>query len=179
MAGWAADRGVSLFEALAEVEQISTLNATAQKRLRGFRDLLDILVAFGPEATSAASAVELMLTETKLVEALLGEASVEAETRAENLREFLGAAQEFDLERAARPAPSPEQLAAEVPPLQAFLEQISLVGEADGEAGEGRVSLMTLHAAKGLEFDAVFLPGWRRASFRTAARWRNSAMGRR
>jgi DNA helicase II / ATP-dependent DNA helicase PcrA len=159
LAAWAADRGVSLFEGLSEVERISTLNATAQKRLRAFRELLDVLVAYGPEAPSAAAAVELMLSETKLVEALLAEGSVESETRAENLREFLGAAQEFDLERAARPPASAEQLAAEVPPLQAFLEQISLVGEADGEAGEGRVSLMTLHAAKGLEFDAVFMPG--------------------
>ncbi len=52
-------------------------------------------------------------------------------------------------------------LAVEAPPLQSFLEQVSLVGEADGEtgAGQGRVSLMTLHAAKGLEFDAVFLTG--------------------
>lgn len=65
------------------------------------------------------------------------------------------------------PAPEealPEDLAAAsltAPPLQAFLEQISLVGEADGEtgAGNGKVSLMTLHAAKGLEFDAVFLTG--------------------
>jgi DNA helicase II / ATP-dependent DNA helicase PcrA len=159
LAGWAADEGVSLFEALANVERITTLNPTAQKRLRGFHALLEVLVSFGPEATSAASAVETMLAETKLVESLLAEGSVESETRAENLREFLGAAQEFDLERAARPPPSVEQLAAEVPPLQAFLEQISLVGEADGEAGEGRVSLMTLHAAKGLEFDAVFMPG--------------------
>ena len=46
-----------------------------------------------------------------------------------------------------------------MPPLQAFLEQISLVGEADAEVGEGRVALMTLHAAKGLEFDAVFITG--------------------
>ncbi len=58
----------------------------------------------------------------------------------------------------------PEDLAQAsltAPPLQAFLEQISLVGEADGEtgAGSGKVSLMTLHAAKGLEFDAVFLTG--------------------
>jgi DNA helicase II / ATP-dependent DNA helicase PcrA len=52
-------------------------------------------------------------------------------------------------------------LEAEIPPLQAFLEHISLVGEADGETGQGagKVSLMTLHAAKGLEFDAVFLTG--------------------
>jgi DNA helicase-2/ATP-dependent DNA helicase PcrA len=43
--------------------------------------------------------------------------------------------------------------------LEAFLEQISLIGEADADAGEGRVALMTLHAAKGLEFDAVFMAG--------------------
>jgi DNA helicase II / ATP-dependent DNA helicase PcrA len=47
------------------------------------------------------------------------------------------------------------------PPLQSFLEQLSLVGDADGQTGEGanRVSLMTVHAAKGLEFDAVFVTG--------------------
>ena len=52
-------------------------------------------------------------------------------------------------------------LEIEAPPLQAFLEQLSLVGDADGETGvgKGRVSLMTLHAAKGLEFDVVFLTG--------------------
>jgi DNA helicase-2/ATP-dependent DNA helicase PcrA len=50
-------------------------------------------------------------------------------------------------------------LDVQVPPLQSFLEQISLVGEADAEVGDGRVALMTLHAAKGLEFDAVFLTG--------------------
>ena len=159
LAAWAADRGVSLFEALGEVEQIPTLNAAAQKRLSGFRALLEGLLLQQREAPSAAWAVERMLEQTRLVEAHLAEGSVESETRAENLRELLGAAQEFDLERAARPPPSEQQLAAEVPPLQAFLEGISLIGEADGEAGEGRVSLMTLHAAKGLEFDAVFMPG--------------------
>ena len=55
----------------------------------------------------------------------------------------------------------PVSLEVEVPPLQAFLERISLVGDADGESGvgQGRVSLMTLHAAKGLEFDVVALTG--------------------
>ncbi|MFN7132421.1 MAG: 3'-5' exonuclease, partial [Myxococcales bacterium] len=53
----------------------------------------------------------------------------------------------------------PESLRMEQTPLEAFLEQISLVGDADGGGTTGRVSLMTLHAAKGLEFDAVFLTG--------------------
>jgi DNA helicase-2/ATP-dependent DNA helicase PcrA len=68
----------------------------------------------------------------------------------------------------ASPAPalppvdeSSAPLEIEAAPLQAFLEQLSLVGDADGDTGvgKGRVSLMTLHAAKGLEFDAVFLTG--------------------
>jgi DNA helicase-2/ATP-dependent DNA helicase PcrA len=159
LSAWAADQGVSLWEALDQVESIPTLQATAQKRLRGFRALMEPLVQFAVEAPSAASALERMFQETRLVEALMEAGDDESLGRAENLREFVGAAQEFDLQRAARPPPSPEALEAEAPPLQAFLEQISLVAEADAEAGEGRVSLMTLHAAKGLEFDAVFLPG--------------------
>ena len=159
LSAWAADQGISLWEALDQVEAIPTLQATAQKRLRGFRALMEPLVQFAVEAPSAASALERMLQETRLVESLMEAGDDESLGRAENLREFVGAAQEFDLQRAARPPPGPESLEAEAPPLQAFLEQISLVAEADAEAGEGRVSLMTLHAAKGLEFDAVFLPG--------------------
>ena len=159
LSAWAADQGISLWEALDQVESIPTLQAAAQKRLRGFRSLMEPMVQFAVEAPSAAAALERMLQETRLVESLVEAGDDESLGRAENLREFVGAAQEFDLQRAARPPPGPDALEAEAPPLQAFLEQISLVAEADAEAGEGRVSLMTLHAAKGLEFDAVFLPG--------------------
>ena len=169
---YANSRGTSLYEALAQPETIPGLNSTAIKRLKGFRGLLSSLATFALDAKDAAGAVDQMLRETKLVETLQAEGSDESQTRAENLREFLGAAQEFDLNRAAAavaaaqnaPAEVPPEvdaapLSADVPPLQAFLEQISLVGEADAEVGEGRVALMTLHAAKGLEFDAVFLTG--------------------
>jgi DNA helicase-2/ATP-dependent DNA helicase PcrA len=49
--------------------------------------------------------------------------------------------------------------------LQGFLEHVSLVMDVDTADGEERVSLMTLHAAKGLEFDVVFLPGWEEGLF--------------
>ncbi|RKH40579.1 AAA family ATPase [Corallococcus sicarius] len=172
---FANEQGLSLYEALGERQRIPALNAAAQKRLGGFHQLLVSLHAFAQTAKDAAGAVDQMLKETKLVETLVADGSDEALTRAENLRELLGAAQEFDLKRAsdavasamaaeAREEEAPEgvdsaPLTADVPPLQAFLEQISLVGEADAEVREGRVALMTLHAAKGLEFDAVFLTG--------------------
>ena len=67
--------------------------------------------------------------------------------------------------------------------LGAFLEHVALVMDADQAADDDRVSLMTLHGAKGLEFDVVFLPGWEGGVFRISARstrtarraWRRSA----
>jgi DNA helicase-2/ATP-dependent DNA helicase PcrA len=109
-----------------------------------------------------------MLKETGLLASHQSEGSVESQTRAENLAELLNATREFDKARAAQApvvAPAPIEgednapLAQVAPPLQAFLEQISLVGDADADVGEGKVSVMTLHAAKGLEFDAVFMLG--------------------
>ncbi len=72
--------------------------------------------------------------------------SPEAPGRLENLKEFVRALSEFDS-------------------LGGFLEHVALVMENDENAEGDRVSLMTLHAAKGLEFDMVFLPGWEEGLF--------------
>ncbi len=74
------------------------------------------------------------------------ENSIEGESRLENLKELINAMSGFDN-------------------LSGFLEHISLVMDGDNEAEAGEVALMTLHAAKGLEFDAVFLPGWEEGMF--------------
>jgi len=160
----------SLYDALGDVGAIDTLGAAAAKRLTGFRQLLDRMQASAREETDAAGAVDAMLRHTGLIESWLAEESDEAQTRAENLKELVGAAQDFDLDlasqsvaRAALGMQDREEGAApldvDLPPLQAFLERISLAGEVDGEVGEGKASLMTMHAAKGLEFDAVFIAG--------------------
>ncbi len=158
LSDFATGAGQSLFEALASADQIASLNSAAVRRLRGVRELLDSLNRFSVTAPDAASAVEKMLSETGLVARLQDEGTDEALARAENLRELLGASQEFDLIPAAAPTPD-DDFGVPASPLEAFLEQISLIGEADTDVGEGRVALMTLHAAKGLEFDAVFMVG--------------------
>src|SRR5713101_10014657 len=161
---FATARRGSLFEALAEVSQIPSLGSAAVRRLEGFRELLVRLTTFAEAAPDAATAVKSMLEETALVAALEQEGTDQAAARAENLREFLGAAQEFDLMRESESAAA-RSLEVNVPPLQQFLERISLTGEADAEVGEGRVAMMTLHAAKGLEFDAVFVSGMEEGVF--------------
>ncbi|MBK8208862.1 MAG: UvrD-helicase domain-containing protein [Rhodospirillales bacterium] len=72
--------------------------------------------------------------------------SPEAEGRLDNLKELVVALAEFES-------------------LPAFLEHVSLVMDNDEAAGDDKVGLMTLHAAKGLEFDTVFLPGWEEGIF--------------
>lgn len=72
--------------------------------------------------------------------------SPDAEGRLENLTELVNAMQEFDS-------------------LAGFLEHIALVMDGDTGAENGEVTLMTLHAAKGLEFDTIFMPGWEEGIF--------------
>ncbi len=108
--------------------------------------LREIVTAFERWARQAETMPHAQLAETVLDESgytamWRADRSADAAGRLENLKELVRSMEEF-------------------PDLQAFLEHVSLVMEAnEGEDGE-RVSLMTLHAAKGLEFDTVFLPGW-------------------
>ena len=84
---------------------------------------------------------QTILEESGYTEMWQKDRSADAAGRLENLKEFVRSMEEF-------------------PDMAAFLEHVSLVMEASEAEGAERVSLMTLHAAKGLEFDTVFLPGW-------------------
>ncbi|MEN9799891.1 MAG: hypothetical protein RL653_3588, partial [Pseudomonadota bacterium] len=165
LSGFAESHGMSLYEALEHAGSVPQLNSGAVKRLRTFRELLDGLGAAAAEAPNAETAVAKMLDLTGYVQALRAEGSDEAFTRAENLLEFKGAAAEFDLQQAEAPPLTEESLELPSTPLQKFLEQVSLVGDADADVGQGRAALMTLHAAKGLEFDVVFLTGMEEGVF--------------
>jgi DNA helicase-2/ATP-dependent DNA helicase PcrA len=165
LSGHAQRQKVSLYESLAAIELMTDLNSGARNRLREFKKVVDELQT-AAAGKGAADAMQAVLDKSGLIEEYQAEGGEEGEAREENLRELLTAAQEFD--KLAKPVPPPVAVGEEdtgplalVPePLAAFLEQISLVGEPDTTAEEGgKVSMMTLHAAKGLEFDCVFMTG--------------------
>jgi DNA helicase-2/ATP-dependent DNA helicase PcrA len=156
-------RGLSLYDALAEVDAIEGLKPAARRALGALRGTLAGLAKDAP-ALDAGIAVQEVLSRTGLLARLEAERTDEATEKAENLVELVAAAREFDEATAGLPPPrDPEEPTPA--PLARFLEQIALLGEADQATPEGRVSLMTLHAAKGLEFTAVFLSGLEDGTF--------------
>ncbi|MEZ4429926.1 MAG: 3'-5' exonuclease, partial [Nannocystaceae bacterium] len=142
-------KGVSLWELLCELPDeadAAQLGKAAVKRLVGFRELLRSLQREAEDGDLGHLA-HLVLDRTGLREALSREDSVEATTRLENVQEFVGALVEFTEEH-------PEAGLAD------YLEQVSLATDADGQGADvGAVTLMTIHSAKGLEFDHVYLTG--------------------
>jgi DNA helicase-2/ATP-dependent DNA helicase PcrA len=89
---------------------------------------------------------EVILDESGYTDMWMRDKSPEAPGRLENLKELVSGLEDFDN-------------------LQGFLEHVSLVMENQENSTEDKVSLMTLHAAKGLEFETVFLPGWEEGVF--------------
>ena len=146
----AAEQETTLFTAMLEPPQ--TLASRARKSVGDFSLLLTRLMAL-KDAMPLGDFVETLIAETKLEMQYLKEDSDEARTRVENIREFIGAVREFEQK-------------AEDKTLEAFLENVALVTDLDGMPEEQQaVTLMTLHSAKGLEFDTVFLIGLEQGLF--------------
>ena len=138
----ARSNGIGLFDACRVAVEESALSARATKALgqliAGFERWGAMLA--GQNADHVAIA-EMMLDESGYTEMWLNDKSPEAPGRLENLKELVQALEEFEN-------------------LQGFLEHVSLVMDNETEDGSEKVSIMTLHQAKGLEFPVVFLPGW-------------------
>jgi len=149
--------GVSMFEALGDRDAVAELKPAARRALGEFHAIVAGLHA-EVATMDAGIAVQEALKRSGMLARLEGARTDEDAERAENLAELVAAAREFDESLMGEP-PSTDPEEQRPPPLARFLENIALLGEADAETPEGRVALMTLHAAKGLEFEAVFLAG--------------------
>jgi DNA helicase-2/ATP-dependent DNA helicase PcrA len=141
----ARKRRMPLSDAAAAVVETDELKPKARSSLRA---LLDSFVRWRAqsEVMLHTELAEIVLDESGYTEMWQKDRSADAAGRLENLKELVRSMEEFEN-------------------LQGFLEHISLVMDRDSGADADAVSLMTLHSAKGLEFDNVFLPGWEEGLF--------------
>jgi DNA helicase-2/ATP-dependent DNA helicase PcrA len=141
----ARKRRIPLSEAARSVVETDELKPKARGSLRALLDCFDRWRA-QRETMPHTELAEIVLDESGYTEMWQKDRSADAAGRLENLKELVRSMEEFEN-------------------LQGFLEHISLVMDREGGADEDAVSVMTLHSAKGLEFDNVFLPGWEEGLF--------------
>ncbi len=147
----AEQTGISLFEVLSRADEFAALSRAAAK-LKSFCAMIEQLSAFAEE-NSLSDLLEEVLQQSGYRLSLEAENTEEARDRLENVMEFASTVKQYEEEN-------------EEPSLSAFLEEISLVSDLDSlDEDEDSVILMTVHAAKGLEFDRVFLVGWEEGVF--------------
>ncbi|HEU4905555.1 MAG TPA: UvrD-helicase domain-containing protein [Solirubrobacterales bacterium] len=157
LAAHANTTGLPIWEVAERVEEVPGLGAAAVKAVSRFYETLEGLRARADEAP-VAELLEATLSESGYLEALAAERTIEAEGRAENLEELVGVAAEFDANHELEGE-------GETTALEEFLQQISLYTQQDDLRDDSAITLMTLHNAKGLEYDAVFVVGCEDGSF--------------
>jgi len=138
-------QNISLYAAASQLAQAGALKGKVREGIRtlvaGFERWRQMLNSEGHILTAAT-----LLDESGYIDMWKADKTAEAPGRLENLKEFLRALADFET-------------------LSGFLDHVSLVMENEEQAEADRISLMTMHAAKGLEFDTVFLPGWEEGVF--------------
>ena len=136
----------SLYSVLIDIEDNSDISRKARASISEFVDLMSTLRSF-TDVYSVSQIIEKVLDATGYIDELEKEKNGEGEDRIENLKEFISVALEFES-------------ANEDKSLESFLTNVALSAEPSNEEEEAdRVSLMTIHSSKGLEFPVVFLAG--------------------
>jgi DNA helicase-2/ATP-dependent DNA helicase PcrA len=125
---------------------LEELPRAATSKLRAFVDLVRDFTTKAASGLGPGSLAEHVLDATGYVSSLRSEDSVEADARIENVQELLASLREYESE-------------AELPTLSQYLELITLQTNADEADGGDKLTLMTVHAAKGLEFPVVWVAG--------------------
>jgi len=138
---WQEASGLNLFQALSQANDCNDITPRARTSLSELGDILESLRVVSEEA-SVSGLIDSLLRRIDYLNSL-DDGSLQGEARQENVKELLSVAQEYQDEG-----------------LAGFLEEVALVSDLDSTNFDGdAVTLMTLHAAKGLEFPVVFMPG--------------------
>ncbi|MFF1281943.1 DNA helicase PcrA [Streptomyces sp. NPDC058299] len=144
---------ISFPQALKRVDEAYGMAARSTNAVKRFNTLMEDLRTIVESGAGPATVLEAVLERTGYLAELQASTDPQDETRIENLQELAAVALEFEQERGE----------GEAGTLADFLEQVALVADSDQipdeEGGDGVITLMTLHTAKGLEFPVVFLTG--------------------
>ncbi len=143
---FARAQDISLYESIRRLIETDELRPAARSTLRRLIEAFERWRAALHAGDDPVELVETVLDESGYTDMWRANKAADAPGRLENLKELVSAVGEFES-------------------VEGFLEHISLVMDRDDGAAGQMVSLMTLHAAKGLEFDYVFLPGWEEEVF--------------
>jgi DNA helicase-2/ATP-dependent DNA helicase PcrA len=171
---------ISYWEALTRAEEATDLATRSLNAIQAFTTVMSELMTMAGSGAPADAVLEAALTRSGYLSSLEQSTDPQDETRVENLAELVAVAREFvvgastvsdevddgaDDGAGEEPSAAVDAISDEptlgVGSLAAFLEQVALVADADQipDEGDGVVTLMTLHTAKGLEFPVVFLTG--------------------
>ena len=157
VADWAAAHGTSFYEGIERLDQIEGVPTRTARQLAAFRDIIEGLRAFAADHDAKPSEVVAeVLDRSGLLEELRRSEDPQDASRVENLSQLQSVAAEYEQK-------TPDAT------LAGFLETTALVADSDQLPAEGedtgKVTLMTLHTAKGLEYPVVFLTGMEQGTF--------------
>ena len=139
------NKRISLFQASKLLAGTDEINKKASSSLDEFIKVIERGISM-IETTQYPEILKVLLDESGYMDMLKNDKNVSAQTKIENIKELIIAMEDYNS-------------------IEEFLEHISLVTSVDENNEDNKVSLMTLHAAKGLEYDFVFLPGWEEGLF--------------
>ena len=139
------NKRISLFQASKLLAGTDEVNKKASSSLDLFIKVIEKGISM-IETSQYPEILKVLLDESGYMDMLKNDKNVSAQTKIENIKELILAMEDYNS-------------------IEEFLEHISLVTSVDENNEDNKVSLMTLHAAKGLEYDFVFLPGWEEGLF--------------
>lgn len=143
---YAASQGMTLFDAISNPDAVPGLTARAKRPLEDLATLLFTLIG-AKDTLTVSELIDKIMRDSGYLTELENEQTPQSEARIENLKEMLSVAKEFALGDVENT-------------LENFLNHVALVADIDNaELADERVTMMTLHSAKGLEFPTVFLAG--------------------